>query len=132
MRAWFAYGRRYVGVSTNISFSVVTPAVILHASLQPSPAPGELSHAASSSSPAHGAPMFPAAHATGLHEVDCGILDARVTVAGSIVPRPGSSLALVPHPVRLETYSESSTDASRFTANFRCKLCAALSLHFVN
>ncbi len=43
--------------------------------------------------------MFPAAHATGLHEVDCGILDARVTVAGSIVPRPGSSLVLVPHPV---------------------------------
>ena len=76
--------------------------------------------------------MFPAAHATGLHEVDCGILDARVTVAGSIVPRPGSSLVLVPHPARLETYTESSTDASRFTANFRCKLCVALSLHFVN
>src|SRR5581483_5926020 len=72
-------GRAKAPVRTNISFSVVTPAVIGHASHTPSPAPGDESQLAPSAAPLHAAPTFPATHATGLHVVRSGIVERRVT-----------------------------------------------------
>src|SRR5262252_3505358 len=58
------YGCRTIeGLNTNISSSVVWPAVMAHASHQPSPAPADESHAASSP---HAPPTLPFTHATGL------------------------------------------------------------------
>src|SRR4029453_5518177 len=69
--------------STNISFSVLSPPVMLQASQKPSPAPGDESQAASSSAPLHGAPILPATQATGLHfpmnSALAGTREARVT-----------------------------------------------------
>ena len=70
------------------AFSVVEPAVIGHASHMPSPAPGAESQAASSSAPPHGAPILPAAHATGLQLVRSGMVERRVT---SRVSKPPSA-----------------------------------------
>ena len=72
----------------NISFSVLSPPVIRHASHTPSPAPGEESHVALSLEPLHAAPTFPATHATGEQTpmpasyALSGTFDARVTVSG--------------------------------------------------
>src|SRR5215470_8791267 len=66
---------------TNISFSVLSPPVIAHASHQPSPAPGVESQSVSW---VHGSATLPSTHATGVHlPIYCcalsGTRDARVT-----------------------------------------------------
>ena len=71
----------------NISFSVLSPPVMRQASQSPSPAPGDESQLASSSTPAQAAPMLPAEHAIGLQrptvcEALTGTREARVTVSG--------------------------------------------------
>ena len=69
------------------------PAVIAQASHSPSPAPGDESQAASSSTPEQGSPTRPAVHASGTQgEAFCGMRDARTTVAGSGDPSGATPL----------------------------------------
>ena len=86
----------------NISFSVLSPPVIGHASHSPSPAPGDESQVASSSAPLHAAPTRPAVHATGLHvPPTCPAAvtltrDRRVTCDGSGTSPSPSPFSYVP------------------------------------
>ncbi len=71
----------------NISFSVLSPPVMGHASHEPSPALGDESHRRSSPTPEQGTPTFPETHAVGVQWNPCGgTCDARVTVVGSGEP----------------------------------------------
>jgi len=77
----------------NISFSVLSPPVMGHASHEPSFAPGAESQLRSSALPAHGAPTFPAVHAVGVQWKPCGgTWDARVTTVGSGDPSVATPL----------------------------------------
>lgn len=87
----------YVPVRTNISFSVVAPAVIGQASHQPSPAPGVESQLASSPVPVHGSPTRPSTHATGRHVVRSGIVERRVTRRRSKPPSGSTPLLKSAH-----------------------------------
>jgi hypothetical protein len=78
----------------NISFSVLSPPLIRHASHSPSFAPDAESQVRSSPTPLHGVPTLPAAHATGVHRLMalCGVFERRVTVSGSGDPSAATPL----------------------------------------